>query len=188
MRLILASTSQARRSLINALGIPYEAIAPGVDEVVPPATSPEDAVQSLSARKAHAVFGRHPDALVIGSDQLVSLDGVALGKPADATAARAQLASLSGRSHEIFTGLCVLGPGYRRVELDRAVLTVHPLSPAELDGYVATNEWEGCAGGYRIEARGQALFSSIDGDRTAIQGLPMQRLTRLLREAGVRFF
>ena len=73
-------------------------------------------------------------------------------------------------------------------EVDTARLTVLPLSDAELDGYVATGEWQGCAGAYRVEGRGQAIFQRIDGDRAAIQGLPMQRLVRVLREAGVRFF
>ena len=72
--------------------------------------------------------------------------------------------------------------------IDTAKLTVLPLSDEELDGYVATNEWQGCAGGYRVEARGQGIFQRIEGDRAAIQGLPMQRLTRMLREAGVKFF
>lgn len=186
--LVLASTSSARRALMAGLGLPFRAEAPGVDEDVPPGTPPKHAVAILAERKARAVLERFPGALVIGSDQLVSLDGHALGKPPDAAAARVQLASLRGRTHEIFTGVCVLGAGYGVTEIDAARLTVWPLSDAEVEGYVATGEWEGCAGGYRVEARGQALFQRIDGDRSAIQGLPMQRVTRLLREAGVSFF
>jgi len=186
--LLLASTSSARRSLMSALGVVFRAESPGVDEDVAPGTGVEAAVAELSERKARAVLARNPGALVIGSDQLVSLDGRALGKPADATAAREQLSSLRGRTHEIFTGLCVVSADFFACEVDVAKLTVWPLSDAELDAYVATNEWEGCAGGYRVEARGQALFSTIDGDRAAIQGLPMQRLVRVLRAAGVKLF
>ncbi len=173
---------------MTSLGLPFRAEAPGVDEEVPAGTSVEQAVAMLAERKARAVLERNPEALIIGSDQLVSLDGRALGKPADAKAAREQLASLRGRTHAIVTSVCLLSADFSAVEVDLAQLTVWPLGDAELDGYVATGEWEGCAGGYRVEARGQALFERIDGDRTSIQGLPMLRVTRLLRAAGVRFF
>ena len=186
--LILASTSPARRSLMEGLGLPFRAVPPGVGEDVEVGTPPQHAVAILAERKARAVASRFPLALVIGSDQLVSLHGQTLGKPEDERAARAQLGSLRGKTHDIFTGLCVVGPGFLVTEVDPAKLTVLPLSDDELDGYVATGEWKGCAGGYRVEARGQAIFQRIDGDRAAIQGLPMQRLTRILREAGVCFF
>ncbi|MDX2011495.1 MAG: Maf family protein [Myxococcaceae bacterium] len=186
--LLLASTSAARRALMDGLGLPYRAVAPGVDETVAEGTPVMHAVAQLAERKARAVASRHPRCLVIGADQLVSLDGRALGKPADAAAARAQLGAMAGRTHEILTGVCVLGPGYLVTEVDVARLHVRALSPGELDGYVALGEWQGCAGSYRVEGRGQALFSRIDGDRTSIQGLPMQRVVRLMREAGVQFF
>ena len=187
-QLILASTSSARRALMNGLGLPYVVEAPGVDEVVPPGTPPHHAVALLAERKARAVFSKKPRGLIIGSDQLVYINGRALGKAANAAEAREQLATLRGKTHELFTGVCVIANGFVVTEVDVARLTVWPLTDAELDGYVATGEWEGCAGSYRIEGRGQALFSRIDGDRTAIQGLPMQRVTRILREAGVEFF
>ncbi len=186
--LILASTSSARRALMEGLGLPFRAVAPGVDEIVPEGTGAHHAVAMLAERKARAVAERFPRALVIGSDQLVAAGGRTLGKPEDASAARDQLGSLRGTTHEIHTGLCLMGPGFLETEVDTAKLTVLPLTDAELDGYVATNEWQGCAGGYRVEARGQAIFERIEGDRAAIQGLPMQRLTRLLRAAGVQFF
>ncbi|MCA2980679.1 MAG: septum formation protein Maf [Myxococcaceae bacterium] len=186
--MLLASTSSARRALLDGLGLPYRAVAPGVDEVVAPGTPVAQVVAQLAERKARAVAALHPRSLVIGADQLVSLDGRALGKPADAAAARAQLAALAGRGHEILTGVCVMGPGFLVTEVDVARLHVRALSAEELDGYVALGEWLGCAGGYRVEGRGQALFSRIEGDRSSIQGLPMQRVVRLLREASVRFF
>src|SRR5688572_14500657 len=111
MRLILASTSAARRALMDGLSLPYEAIAPGVDELVPSQMPVRERVATLSQRKAQAVAARFPDAVVIGSDQLVSVDGAILEKPPDRSAARAQLSRLVGRTHEILTGLCVLAPG-----------------------------------------------------------------------------
>lgn len=186
--LVLASTSSARRALMEGLGLPFRAVAPEVDEVVAPGTPASHAVALLAERKARAVYARFPRALIIGSDHLVSLQGQPLGKPPDAAAARAQLASLRGKTHDIFTGVSIIGPGFVVTEVDSARLTVLPLTDAEVEGYVATGEWQGCAGGYRVEGRGQAIFQRIEGDRSAIQGLPMQRVTRILREAGVQFF
>lgn len=186
--LVLASTSSARKVLLGALGVPFRCEPPGVDETVDVEMTPLRAVSMLAERKARAVWAKFPRALVIGSDQLVGLDGRALGKPADATAARAQLQSMAGRTHEILTGVCVIGPGFFSTEVDVAKLTVFSLTARELEGYVGTGEWEGCAGSYRVEGRGQGLFKDIQGDRTGIQGLPMTLLVRLLREAGVAFF
>jgi len=186
--LVLASTSPARKALLTTLGLPFRAEAPGVDEHVAPGTTTHATVAMLAERKARAVLARWPQALVIGSDQLIDLDGRALGKPQDARAARSVLKSLSGRSHEILTGVCVVGPAYFSCEVDVARLRVFPLADIEIDRYVALGEWEGCAGGYRVEGRGGALFQSVDGDRTSVQGLPLPLLVRLLREAGVSFF
>lgn len=184
--LVLGSTSAARRALLGALGLPFEAISPGVDENVTAGTSPLVTAQVLAERKARAVARQRPQSLVIGSDQVVAVQGQALGKPRDATHAREQLASLSGRTHELHTAVCVMGPAFFALEIDTVRVTTYALSDAELDAYVATKEWEGCAGGYRVEGRGQALFEHVDGDRTSVQGLPMLRVVRLLREAGLK--
>jgi septum formation protein len=185
--LILASTSHARRTLMDALGVGYRAVAPSVDEDVPEGTPVQEAVAMLSLRKARAVAARYPKALVLGSDQLVACDGRAFGKPENAEAARAQIARITGRTHEIMTAVTLLGPQFSQTEVDVAKLTVYPLSEREVDAYVATGEWQGCAGAYRIEGRGQVLFERIEGDRTAIQGLPMLHVISLLRRAGFRF-
>ncbi len=186
--LILGSTSDARRALMDAVGVPYRVVAPGVDEDLPQGMGVADAVSTLAFRKAQAVHARNPDALVIGCDQLVSLDGEALGKPSDRDQARAQLKMLSGRSHEIVTGLCLLGPGVREQYVEETRLTLYRLAEDELERYLDLGEWEGCAGSYRVEGAGQALFSSIHGDRTNVQGLPMVLLVRLLRHVGWQFF
>jgi septum formation protein len=187
MEILLASTSPARRALMDGLRLPYRAVAPGVDETVPRQTSVRDAVAMLARRKAEAVRTRSPDAWVIGADQLVDLGGRRVEKPADLLAARAQLRSLLGRTHEILTGVCVLWPGGAIEEVDVARVTFYPVNDDELERYLATEEWRGCAGGYRIEGAGQALVERLDGDRSSVQGLPMIRLVRMLRAAGVAF-
>ena len=99
------------------------------------------------------------------------------------------LGLLSGRRHRVWTGVAVIAPGERpRTRLVGSILAFARLPPAQIAASVEAGEWQGCAGGYRVEGRGQALFARIEGDRTSIQGLPMQRVVRLLREAGVRFF
>jgi septum formation protein len=184
--LLLASTSPARIKLLTQLGIPFRAISPGVDERVDPTLSVRQTVEQLAERKARAVLSRFPAALVIGSDQLVSFEGKALGKPADRQAARDQLLALSGTKHHILTAVCLASAQEIQCGVDIATLTVHAHCADEIEAYLDTDEWRGCAGAYRIEGRGQALFSAIDGDRTSIQGLPMALLLVQLRQAGVR--
>jgi septum formation protein len=187
VEIILASTSPMRGTLMDALRVPYRAVAPEVDEQVPPHASVRDAVVLLARRKAEAIHSQFPEALVVGADQLVDLDGSRLEKPPDRDAARAQLRSLLGRSHDILAGVCVLAPRFSAEEVDLARVTFYAVSDAELERYLATEEWRGCAGGYRIEGAGQTLVERLDGDRTSVQGLPMIRLVRMLRAAGVTF-
>jgi septum formation protein len=186
--IILASTSEARRSLMDSLGVRYRAIAPGVSEAVGDGMPVREAVAMLARKKAEAVRARFPDALVIGADQLVDVDGLRLEKPSDRDEARRQLERLVGRTHEISTGLCVLAPGFDAAEVDTARPTFRGIDSAELERYLDLEEWRGCAGGYRIEAAGQALIEWLEGDRTSVQGLPMIPLVRMLRDAGVVFF
>ena len=184
--LILASTSPARRALLGALGVPFQAVAPGVDESMPPGTPVEEVVRVLAQRKAEAVAARFPGALVLGADQLGEVDGRLLGKAASREEARAQLRALRGRTHRLLTAVCLTGAGTQETRMEEARLTLFPLADAEVEAYLATGEWEGCAGSYRVEGRGQALMARIEGDRTAIQGLPMQAVVHLLRGRGVR--
>ncbi len=187
--LILASTSSARRALMDGLGLPYQAEAPGVEEDVSPTLSAREAVQELAARKARAVHTRHPEAWVIGADQLVEVEGEVLGKPADRDAARRQLGKLLGHTHDICTGVCLVGPGghvAQAMEVSR--LTFYSVTAEELERYLDLGEWQGCAGSYRVEGAGQALLARLEGDRTNVQGLPMLTVVRMLREAGFSFF
>ena len=130
MRLLLASTSPARRALLDALGVPYAAEAPGVEEDVPPETGAEDAVRMLALRKARAVAARHSHALVLGADQLAEVDGQALGKPGSREEARAQLGTLLGRSHRLLTAVALVGGGDEQLELDVVTLRFHPVPAA----------------------------------------------------------
>lgn len=187
--LILASTSSARRALMDGLGIPYRTEAPGVDEAVAPHLSAEEAVLELAARKARAVKDRNPGAWVLGADQLVEVGGEILTKPADRDAARGQLTRLLGRTHDIHTGVCLVGPGGHITEaVEKARLTFYRVEPAELERYLDTGEWQGCCGSYRVEGAGQALLAGLEGDRSNVQGLPMVAVVRLLRQAGFTFF
>ncbi|RKG99403.1 septum formation protein Maf [Corallococcus sp. CA047B] len=187
--LFLASTSSARKALMDGLGLPYRTEAPGVDEHVPAQLSALEAVAMLAVRKARAVHERHPDAWVLGADQLVEVEGTTLGKPHDRDAARAQLGRLLGHTHAIHTGVCLVGPGGHLTQaVETTHLTFFPLPPEELERYLDTGEWEGCAGSYRVEGQGQALLAKLEGDRTNVQGLPMLSVVRLLRQAGFAFF
>ena len=184
MDFILASTSPARRALLDALGLRYRAERPEVDEDVPVETSVEDAVRMLALRKARAVAARHPGALVLGADQLGEVDGRPLGKPADRDAAREQVRALLGRTHRLITAVALVQGGQESLEVDEVRLGFHPVEAEALERYLDTGEWQGCAGGYRIEGRGQALVATLDGDRASVMGLPMLRVVRLLRERG----
>ena len=187
--LILASTSSARRALMDGLGLPYRAEAPGVEEDVSPTLSAREAVQVLAERKARAVHARHPDAWVIGADQLVDVAGEVLSKPADRDAARRQLGKLLGNTHDICTGVCLVGPGGHIAQtLEVSRLTFYSVTAEELERYLDLGEWQGCAGSYRVESAGQALLARLEGDRTNVQGLPMLTVVRMLREARFSFF
>jgi septum formation protein len=187
--LILASTSSARRALMDGLGLAYRAEPPGVAEDVSPALSAREAVQVLAARKAQAVHARFPEAWVLGSDQLVQVQGEVLSKPADRDAARRQLTRLLGHTHDICTGVCLVGPGGHIVEaVEVSRLTFYPVGAEELERYLDLGEWQGCAGSYRVEGAGQALLARLEGDRTNVQGLPMLTVVRMLRDAGFTFF
>lgn len=187
--MVLASTSAARQQLLRQAGIAFEALSPDVEEVLDAQGDAAAQATGLARLKALAVAARRPDAIVIGADQVLSIDGLVLGKPADAAAARAQLARLVGRQHALVTGLCVVSPnGMVQVTSERTTLTVRALTEAELDAYVATGEWQGCAGSYRVEGQGIGLFERLDGDWTNVLGLPMPALLSRLRALGVPLF
>lgn len=185
--IVLASTSPTRRAMLARAGLSFESVAPGVDETLARHGSPVEQCRALARLKAEAVFARRPDAIVIGSDQVLAFAGEVWGKPRNAAVARHQLRRLSGRTHSLLTGLAILAPE-RPPVVEHVVtrLQMFSLDEDEIENYVRTGEWEGCAGGYRVEGRGIALFAAIEGDWTNVLGLPMHLLMRRLRALGVR--
>jgi septum formation protein len=184
-RLVLASTSPYRRVLLERLGVSFDVDDPGVDEITSGVV--RDRVTENAFLKARASRQRHPAAVVIGSDQLAELDGKALGKPGTADAARRQLAELAGREHRLLTAVTVLGGDERRDHLDVTRLHLRDLSEEEIADYVERENPVDCAGAYKIEGLGIALFDYVQGeDPSAIVGLPLMALTQMLRAFGIR--
>lgn len=187
--LILASTSPYRRELLARLGVPFAVAPPGVEEAAfsKQGLAPGDLAVQLARGKAAAVARHHPSAIVIGSDQLACVDGRPLGKPGSATAAAAQLRLLAGREHRLTTAVAIAHPRGMVEFADTATLAMRALTDDEIDRYVAADQPLDCAGSYRIEGLGIALFARIDcGDHSAILGLPLLRLAHELRALGLR--
>lgn len=186
--LLLASTSRFRRALLDRMGLPYEAVAPDFDEITVPGLSPLATASLFAREKALAVARLRPDALVLGGDQTVDLEGRMLRKPHDLDEAAGQLLQLAGRWHHLHSAVAVVGPTPDVVR--EAVVTVslrmRALTPEQARRYVAADQPHGSAGGYLYELRGFLLFDEVRGsDDSAIVGLPLGALGRLLRDAGV---
>ena len=190
-RLILASSSSYRRELLGRLHLPFEAIAPHIDETPLPGEAPEATALRLAQAKAEAIAVRHPGALVIGSDQVATLDGAQIGKPGDHARALAQLQTMRGREVVFHTALCLWDSrdGSAQVENVQVFVRFRDLPDAELDAYLRIEQPYDCAGSAKNEGLGIALLERIDSsDPTALTGLPLIALTGMLRRAGVSFF
>ncbi|HEX6117398.1 MAG TPA: Maf family protein [Solirubrobacterales bacterium] len=180
-RLVLASASPRRREILTALGIPFEVLVPRVEEVSdgPPA----EAVIENARRKARAGASLAPDALALGADTEVVLDGRTLGKPGDEAAARERLEALSGRTHEVLSGLALVEPGGgERTGLERSLVTFRTLDPETLELYLASGEWRDRAGGYAIQGLGSILIARLEGDFSNVVGLPVGALLGMAPE------
>jgi len=188
-RLVLGSTSRYRAELLRRLVPQFEQRAPGTDETLSTDEAPADGALRLAVAKAEgAAHGLSGGALVIGSDQIAELDGRALGKPGSIEAARDQLADCAGREVRFHTGLCLLDTrdGRRRTHLDTTRVQFRPLAATEIARYVEREMPLDCAGSFKCEGLGISLFERIDSsDPTALVGLPLIALARLLREAGL---
>lgn len=187
--LILASTSRYRRDLLARLGLPFTVEAPGIDESARPGERPDALALRLAAEKAHAVARRHPAALVIGSDQAATLDGaIAIGKPGNHERAREQLRAASGRTMDFHTALCVAraSDGFDERASVATRVRFRRLDDAEIERYLLREQPWDCAGAAKAEGLGIALLEAIEGDDpTALVGLPLIALTRMLRHAGM---
>lgn len=188
MTLILASTSRYRRALLDRLGLEFEVAAPSCDEVVDDGSDPVAVVHELSLRKARDVATRFPRAVVIGSDQVIHLDGQTLSKPGSAERAREQLARMSGRTHRLVTGVAVVDgrDGAEYFDHEDFRIEFRGLSADEIERYVAQDEPVDCAGSYKLESLGVWLVERMDGeDESSIVGLPLVKLTKILRRIGI---
>jgi septum formation protein len=186
-RLVLASTSTYRRSLLERLHLPFTLTRPEVDESPLPGELPEALAQRLALAKAEAILaGSGNDTWVIGSDQVAELDGLPLGKPGRHAVAVAQLRLMSGRKVRFLTAVCLAGPdGQRLRALDITTVHFRALAEGEIERYVSREQPFDCAGSFKCEGLGIALFEAIDNrDPTALVGLPLIATSRLLRDAG----
>jgi len=187
-RLVLGSTSRYRRALLERLGLPFTVAAPDLDEAALPAETPAQTALRLAEAKARAVAVQYPDALVIGSDQVADCAGQPVGKPGSREAAVAQLRTLSGKTVVFHTGLALVdaASGRCRTTLIDVTSTFRTLRSEEIDAYLDREAPYDCAGSVKSEALGIALFDRIESDDpTALIGLPLIALSRLLREEGV---
>ena len=187
-RLVLGSTSRYRRELMQRLCIPFDVAAPDVDETPQDGESPHDLACRLALAKARAVAALHPDAVVIGSDQVADLDGEPLGKPGTHERAVAQLQRMRGRTVVFQTAVAVVcqNTGFAQTDLAAVRVVFRNLSDAEIETYLRTEQPYDCAGSAKSEGLGIALLESIDNDDpTALVGLPLIRTCRMLRAAGL---
>jgi septum formation protein len=186
--LVLASTSAYRRELLRKLGLPFEVAAPGVAETSREGEAPAALALRLATEKALAVAARRSEGLVIGSDQVAELDGEWLDKPLTRANAIRQLQKASGRAVRFHTALCVTdaATGEARTALDLCAVVFRTLTEAQIARYVDREQPYDCAGAFKSEGLGIALFERIEGDDpNALIGLPLIRLTRLLEAFGV---
>lgn len=186
-RIVLGSASPRRRELLTLVGIPHEVIPADIDESEHEGEGPAAYVERLAREKAAAVARLAPDALVIGADTTVVIDGTILGKPGSDEEAARMLRQLSGRSHTVYTAMAVEHAG--RVESDIEVVSVsfRPLSDDDISSYIATREPMDKAGAYGIQGFGATIVERIDGDYFAVMGLSLVRLVRLMQRVGVGY-
>lgn len=178
MRLVLASTSPQRRSILEQLRIPFDVVSPVYEEHDPPDAEPVQLVRDHSEGKARSV---HVDGRwTLGVDTTVHLDGRTYGKPADSEHAGVMLAELAGRTHQVVSGVCLLGPGVCRIEDATTLVRFRPFDSDVVAGYLRSGEWEGRAGGYAIQGLGARLVASVEGDYLNVVGLPAAVLVGLL--------
>ncbi len=187
-RLILASTSPYRKAQLAQLRVPFDALSPGVDEEAYKLQnlSPKELALRLAIEKAQAVASAHLDAVVIGGDQLVSFQNRILGKPLTQDKAIEQLLLLAGKPHDLITAVAVCHQGTCQTHIDETRLWMRPLDQKAIARYIQMDEPLDCAGAYKIESLGIALFERIETqDHTAITGLPLLAITQMLNACGI---
>lgn len=185
--LVLASASPRRRDLLAQIGrTPAEILPADADETERPGEMPRALAARLALLKAQAVAALRPAALVLGADTVVACGRRMLPKTDDPAEARRHLSLLSGRRHRVIGGICLIVPGHKpRVRVSETVLTFKRLTPAEIDAYIATGEWRGCAGGYALQGRAAVFARFMSGSFSNVIGLDLYETESLLAGAGV---
>jgi septum formation protein len=184
-RVILASASPRRRELLSLIGIEHEVRPANIDETYLPGEAAREHAERLAREKAGAI--EVPDAITIGSDTIVVVDGRVLGKPRDREHAAEMLHQLSGRSHVVMTGVAAKWRGKLVSGLEEVGVTFRPLRDDEIERYIDTGEPMDKAGAYGIQGFGATIVERVDGDYFAVMGLPLNRLARLLETLGLNY-
>ena len=184
--MILASQSPRRKELLEKCGFPFITEPADIDETLDTTLSLQDAIQDLARRKAEHIFQNHKDAIVIGSDTIVTIDGEVLGKPKNDSDAFAMLKKLQGRSHDVITGIAILTSEETWTDVSVSHVTFDKMDDAEIRKYIATGECHDKAGAYAIQGYGGRYITHIDGDYYTIMGLPLNKayaqLTKIAKE------
>jgi len=182
--LLLASASPRRRELLRAWGIPHLVVPSQVEEELASDGDPAGQARSNAIRKASDVAGQYPGRLVLGSDTLVTVEGVTLGKPGSLGEAREMLQRLAGRTHQVCTAVALVHPDGRvSSRVARSLVTFRAMGEEELESYLALREWQGRAGGYSVQDRGQELVSHLEGELETVIGLSRECTLDLLEKA-----
>ena len=184
VRLILASASARRRELLTAAGLEFAVAPSAVDEQREPGELPEAYVARLALEKARSVQAQYPADVILGADTVVVVDGTVLEKPASELDARGMLAQLSGRAHEVLTGVAVVSADGEQGHVERTRVWLAPLSPQEIDWYVETGEPMDKAGAYAIQGLASRFVLRIEGSYANVVGLPVANILPLLARAG----
>jgi septum formation protein len=193
--LVLASASPRRQELLRNAGIPFVAQSTSIPEVPQPGEAPRAFAERMAREKALAVFRRRPNDFVLGADTIVVVDGEILGKPRDTADAVRMLRVLSGRAHQVVTGVCLVSPrlrtedrqpeaGFEDIRSETTLVTVDPLGDDDIHAYVSTGEPMDKAGAYAIQGRASRWVSRIEGDYFNVVGLPVSLVYKMLRERG----
>jgi septum formation protein len=182
--IVLASGSPRRREILTTLGVEFDVSPADIDESVQPGEAPLDYVRRLAATKASAVAASQPDRVVIAADTTVVIDGEILGKPVGIDEARAMARRLSGRTHQVHTGIAVALDGTVLVDVDTTHVTFMALSDELIEWYVSQSEPYDKAGGYALQGAASAFVERVDGNVANVIGLPVPRLLRLAAAAG----
>jgi septum formation protein len=179
-RLVLASTSPQRRAILEQLRVPFETVPPTFEERDDSLADPVELVRGHALGKARSVHME--GAVTLGVDTTVHLDGRVHAKPEDAAGAERMLGELSGRRHSVLSGLCLLGPGFERLEHAETFVSFRSLTDGDVRAYIASGEWQGRAGGYAIQGLGGRFVAQVHGDYLNVVGLPGSLLVELLEE------